>query len=230
MRYVKITDIRSLIPRTSASVYAVWYACNIMADFKTHKLKTTRQKMAQEIGITIAAFRHAIATLEAAGLIKVEADNYGTIIRITTEDIPLHLSEKKTLPVIKEALPVLRKHSDRIEKTLQKKPGTLHVYYEPFAELQWLASKIWTSEKDVVSHFVNWYIKAEKTNYAKRVAQEATPSQPYEPKTQEGERIRAQRDAVRAEWEAKVAEARAKGDDAFLNEKYTQIAIRRYGL
>lgn len=230
MRYVTVYDLRDSSLPLSANMCGVYYYLAIRKNHRTNLIKTTRKMASEELGITISAFRHAVSALQHAGLLAVrEANQKGCVIEVFT-DLHVKPVENKPTGTITDPLPHLRANSEKLEKTLQKKPGTLHVYFEPFSELQFLRGHSWTTERDLLAHFCNWYIKSEKTDYAKRINSAAPQQAEQAQRSAALESVQAQRDEVRREWEKAVREAREAKNEAFLQNPRTIAAIRRYSL
>lgn len=188
--------------------------------------------MANELGVTISALRFALKRLGAERLCSIEASSSGTIIHLSKSiDVG---SEQDA--AVSDPLLSLRRHSDKIEKALSVKQGSVHIYFEQFLEVQALAGKKWPSERDLVSHFTNWYTKnSGKGDLLKRVSSNAKAKE--EMAYQEAHAApKIDKEALREDWTKKIQQARtlaAQGNkkaEEWLNSRYTKLAIQRYGL
>lgn len=144
--------------------------------------------------MTISALRHALKQLERDGLIIVKTTRLFTYVTIPND-------EENRLQVT-DPLISLRRHHDAIERSLDVLPGSCNVYFDMFLQTQELAGKTWKDEKDLVSHFCNWYMK--NANLLKRQAKQREEQLKRE---SEAEERRLQREAWKVEYEKRMAGA-----------------------
>lgn len=144
--------------------------------------------------MTLSALRHALKQLQRDGLIIVQTTRLYTYVTIPNED--------ENGQLVTDPLISLRIHHDQIERTLEVSPGSCNVYFERFLQTQELAGKKWKDERDLVSHFCNWYIKN-----AQRVQKQAKQREVQQMRQSEAEARRLQREARQAEYEKRKAGA-----------------------
>lgn len=142
--------------------------------------------------MTLSALRHALKQLQRDGLIIVKTTRLYTYVTIPNED--------ENSQLVTDPLVSLRRHHDQIERTLECNPGTCNVFFELFLQTQELAGKKWKDERDLVSHFCNWYMKN-----SDRVQKLAKQREVQLMRQCEAEARRQQREAQQAQY-AKRAE------------------------
>ena len=142
--------------------------------------------------MTLSAVRHALKQLQRDGLVIVETTRLYTYVTIPNEE------ENRSM--VTDPLMSLRRHHDAIERSLDVLPGSCNVYFDMFLQTQELAGKKWKDEKDLVSHFCNWYMKN-----CDRVQKQAKQREVQLMRQCEAEARRQQREAQKAQL-AKRAE------------------------
>lgn len=70
MRYTKIVDIRDLEIYKNQNIRLVYLHLCLMADTRTNEVTLSRSLACDRIGVTPAAYRHALEQLQKAGLIE----------------------------------------------------------------------------------------------------------------------------------------------------------------
>lgn len=135
--------------------------------------------------MTLSAVRHALKQLQRDGLVIVETTRLYTYVTIPNEE--------ENRSQVTDPLITLRRHHESIERTLEVSPGTCNFFFEIFLHTQELAGKKWKDEKDLVSHFCNWYMKN-----AVRVQKQAKQREEQLKRESEAEERRKQREAQQA--------------------------------
>ena len=194
MRYAKIPDIVHTNSFKNAHALKLLYYVTIMRDFQSNRMITTYYNLSMATKMTISAVRHALKQLERDGLVTIQTSRLYTIITIPNEE------ENRT--TITDPLISLRRHHDAIERSLDVAPGSTNVYFDIFLQQQQLSGKKWIDEKDLVSHFCNWYLK----NSA-RIQKQAKERDLQQQRQSEAEERRQQREAWKAEYEKRSAGA-----------------------
>lgn len=149
-------------------------------------------KLSMATDMTLSAVRHALKQLQRDGLLIVETTRLYTYVTIPNEE--------DNRVQVTDPLITLRRHHDQIERTLEVSPGTCNVFFELFLQTQELAGKKWKDEKDLVSHFCNWYMKN-----AERVQKQAKQREVQHMRQCEAEARRQQREAQQVEYEKRKA-------------------------
>ena len=70
MRYTKIVDIRDLEIYKNPNIRLVYLHLCLMADSRTNEVTLSRSLACDRIGVTPAAYRHALEQLQKSGLIE----------------------------------------------------------------------------------------------------------------------------------------------------------------
>jgi hypothetical protein len=161
-------------------------------DYSNNTLISTYNKLAMATDMTISALRHALKQLERDGLVIIKTTRLYTYVTIPNE-------EENRLQVT-DPLTSLRRHCQVIERTLEVSPGACHQFFDIFLQTQELAGKKWKDEKDLVSHFCNWYMKN-----AERVKKQAQQREVQHMRQCEAEARRQQREAQQAEYAKRAA-------------------------
>lgn len=194
MRYARLPDIIHTRSFRNPHALKLLYYVTLQRDYSNNTLLSTYTKLAMSTDMTISALRHALKQLERDGLIIVKTTRLYTYVTIPNEE------ENRTQ--VTDPLISLRRHHDAIERSLDVNPGTCNVYFEMFLQTQELAGKTWKDEKDLVSHFCNWYMKN-----ADRVQKQAKQREVQHMRQCEAEARRLQREAQQAEYEKRRAGA-----------------------
>lgn len=192
MRYARLPDIIHTRSFRNPHALKLLYYVTMQRDYSNNTLITTYTKLAMSADMTISALRHALKLLERDGLIIVKTTRLYTYVTIPNEE--------ENRSQVTDPLITLRRHHDAIERSLDVNPGTCNVYFEMFLQTQELAGKTWKDEKDLVSHFCNWYMKN-----ADRVQKQAKQREVQHMRQCEAEARRQQREAQQAQL-AKRAE------------------------
>lgn len=192
MRYARLPDILHTRSYKNPHALKLLYYVTMQRDYSNNTLISTYMKLAMATDMTLSALRHALKQLQRDGLIIVETTRLYTYVTIPNEE------ENRTQ--VTDPLITLRRHHDQIERTLEVSPGTCNVFFELFLQTQALAGKKWKDEKDLVSHFCNWYMKN-----ADRVQKQARQREVQLMRQCEAEARRQQREAQQAQL-AKRAE------------------------
>lgn len=194
MRYARLPDIIHTRSFRNAHALKLLYYVTLQRDYSNNTLITTYTKLAMATDMTLSALRHALKLLQRDGLIIVKTTRLYTYVTIPND-------EENRLQVT-DPLISLRRHHDAIERSLDVNPGTCNVYFEMFLQTQELAGKTWKDEKDLVSHFCNWYLKN-----AGRVKRQSKERDLQQQRESEAEERRQQREAWKAEYEQRRAGA-----------------------
>lgn len=192
MRYARLPDILNTRSYKNPHALKLLYYVTMQRDYSNNTLISTYMKLAMSTDMTLSAVRHALKQLQRDGLIIVETTRLYTYVTIPNEE---ENRSKVTDPLI-----TLRRHHEQIERTLEVSPGTCNVFFELFLQTQELAGKKWKDEKDLVSHFCNWYMKN-----AERVQKQAKQREVQHMRQCEAEARRQQRETQQAQL-AKRAE------------------------
>ena len=194
MRYARLPDIIHTRSFRNSHALKLLYYVTLQRDYSNNTLITTYNRLSMATDMTLSALRHALKQLQRDGLVIVETTRLYTYVTIPNED---DNSQLVTDPLIS-----LRRNHDKIERTLEVSPGTCNVFFELFLQTQELAGKKWKDEKDLVSHFCNWYMKN-----AERVQKQAKQREVQHMRQCEAEARRLQREAQQAEYEKRRAGA-----------------------
>lgn len=194
MRYARLPDIVHTRSYRNAHALKLLYYVTIQRDFQSNTLISTYNRLSMATDMTISSLRHALKQLQRDGLIIVKTTRLYTYVTIPNDD-------ENSLQVT-DPLMSLRRHHDQIERTLEVSPGACNVYFDMFLQTQELAGKKWRDEKDLVSHFCNWYMKN-----ALRVQKQAKQREVQHMRQCEAEARRLQREAQQAEYEKRRAGA-----------------------
>lgn len=194
MRYARLPDIIHTRSFRNTNALKLLYYVTLQRDYSNNTLITTYNRLSMATDMTLSALRHALKQLQRDGLIIVETTRLYTYVTIPNED---ENSQLVTDPLIS-----LRRNHDKIERTLEVSPGACNVYFDMFLQTQELAGKKWRDEKDLVSHFCNWYMKN-----AERVQKQAKQREVQHMRQCEAEARRLQREAQQAEYEKRRAGA-----------------------
>ena len=185
MRYARLPDIIHTRSFRNPHALKLLYYVTIQRDFQSNTLITTYNKLAMATDMTLSALRHALKQLQRDGLVIVETTRLYTYVTIPNEE--------ENRSQVTDPLITLRRHHDAIERSLDVNPGTCNVYFEMFLQTQELAGKKWKDEKDLISHFCNWYLKN-----ADRVQKQAKQREVQLMRQCEAEERRKQREAQQA--------------------------------
>lgn len=194
MRYARLPDIIHTRSFRNPHALKLLYYVTIQRDFQSNTLITTYNKLAMATDMTLSALRHALKQLQRDGLVIVETTRLYTYVTIPNEE--------ENRSQVTDPLITLRRHHDAIERSLDVNPGTCNVYFEMFLQTQELAGKTWKDEKDLVSHFCNWYMKN-----ADRVQKQAKQREVQLMRQCEAEARRQQREAQQASLAKQAAGA-----------------------
>lgn len=194
MRYARLQDIIHTRSFRNPHALKLLYYVTLQRDYSNNTLITTYTKLAMATDMTLSALRHALKQLQRDGLIIVQTTRQYTYVTIPND-------HENSLQVT-DPLMTLRRHHDQIERTLEVSPGTCNVYFDIFLQTQELAGKSWKDEKDLVSHFCNWYMKN-----AERVQKQAKQREVQHMRQCEAEARRLQREAQQVEYEKRRAGA-----------------------
>lgn len=192
MRYARLPDIIHTRSFRNAHALKLLYYVTLQRDYSNNTLISTYNKLAMSTDMTISALRHALKQLERDGLIIVKTTRLYTYVTIPND-------EENRLQVT-DPLISLRRHHDAIERSLDVNPGTCNVYFEMFLQTQELAGKTWKDEKDLVSHFCNWYMK--NANLLKRQAKQREEQLKRESEAAERRKQREAQQAAQAQQAA----------------------------
>lgn len=192
MRFARLPDIIHTRSFRNPHALKLLYYVTMQRDYGNNTLITTYMKLAMATDMTISAVRHALKQLARDGLVIIETTRLYTYVTIPNEE---ENRQQVTDPLI-----TLRRYHDQIERTLEVSPGTCNVFFDIFLQTQELAGKKWKDEKDLVSHFCNWYVKN-----ADRVQKQAKQRELQHMRQCEAEARRHQREAQQAQY-AKRAE------------------------
>ena len=192
MRYARLPDILHTRSYKNPHALKLLYYVTMQRDYSNNTLITTYMKLSMATDMTLSAVRHALKQLQRDGLIIVETTRLYTYVTIPNEE---DNRSQVTDPLI-----TLRRHHDQIERTLEVSPGTCNVFFEIFLQTQELAGKKWKDEKDLVSHFCNWYMKN-----ADRVQKQAKQREVQHMRQCEAEARRQQRESQQVEYEKRKA-------------------------
>lgn len=192
MRYARLPDILHTRSYKNPHALKLLYYVTMQRDYNNNTLISTYMKLAMATDMTLSALRHALKQLQRDGLIIVETTRLYTYVTIPNEE--------ENRSQVTDPLITLRRHHDQIERTLEVSPGTCNVFFELFLQTQELAGKKWKDEKDLVSHFCNWYMKN-----AERVQKQAKQREVQHMRQCEAEARRQQREAQQAEYEKRRA-------------------------
>ena len=192
MRYARLPDILHTRSYKNPHALKLLYYVTMQRDYANNTLISTYNKLAMATDMTLSALRHALKQLQRDGLIIVETTRLYTYVTIPNEE--------ENRSQVTDPLITLRRHHDRIERTLEVSPGTCNVFFEIFLQTQELAGKKWKDEKDLVSHFCNWYMKN-----AERVQKQAKQREVQLMRQCEAEARRQQREAQQAEYAKRAA-------------------------
>lgn len=203
MRYARLPDILHTRSYKNPHALKLLYYVTMQRDYSNNTLISTYNKLAMATDMTLSALRHALKQLQRDGLIIVETTRLYTYVTIPNEE------ENRTQ--VTDPLITLRRHHDQIERTLEVSPGTCNVFFEIFLQTQELAGKKWKDEKDLVSHFCNWYMKN-----ADRVQKQAKQREVHLMRQCEAEARRQQR-------EAQQAELAKRSEGAITPEEYMKL-------
>lgn len=151
---------------------------------------TTLRQMEEELNITFSAVRNALHQLERCGYIRVQRQPSFTLITIDNE----HLKEPAAF--VQNPLLVLQQSSKYIEEWLQVPPGSTHILYEKFVRIQSLRDKRWTTSKELVNHFCNWYLRnaLQADKMRQKAQQRVTPTEDRQKALKEAKDMR--KDAI----------------------------------
>lgn len=194
MRYARIPDILHTRSFRNPHALKLLYYVTMQRDYSTNTYITTYMKLSMVTDMTISAVRHALKQLARDGLVQIETTRLYTYITIPNEE---ENRQQITDPILS-----LRRHSDAIERSLDAPHGSTHIFFDIFLQSQELAGKQWKDEKDLVSHFCNWYMKN-----ADRVKRQARQREVQHMRQCEAEARRLQREAQQAEYEKRRAGA-----------------------
>lgn len=194
MRYARLPDILHTRSFRNPHALKLLYYVTIQRDYSNNTLITTYNRLSMATDMTLSALRHALKQLQRDGLVIVETTRLYTYVTIPNED---ENSQLVTDPLIS-----LRRNHDKIERTLEVSPGSCNVYFDMFLQTQELAGKKWKDERDLVSHFCNWYMKNQG-----RVQKQAKQREVQHMRQCEAEARRLQREAQQAEYEKRRAGA-----------------------
>lgn len=194
MRYARLPDIIHTRSFRNPHALKLLYYVTLQRDYSNNTLISTYNRLSMATDMTISSLRHALKQLQRDGLIIVKTTRLYTYVTIPNDD-------ENSLQVT-EPLMSLRRHHDQIERTLEVSPGSCNVYFDMFLQTQELAGKKWRDEKDLVSHFCNWYMKN-----ADRVQKQAKQREVQHMRQCEAEARRLQREAQQAEYEKRRAGA-----------------------
>ena len=194
MRYARLPDIIHTRSFRNPHALKLLYYVTLQRDYSNNTLISTYTKLAMATDMTLSALRHALKQLQRDGLIIVQTTRLYTYVTIPNDD-------ENSLQVT-DPLMSLRRHHDQIERTLEVSPGSCNVYFDSFLQTQALAGKKWKEERDLVSHFCNWYLKN-----AGRVKRQAKERDLQQQRESEAEERRQQREAWKAEYEQRKAGA-----------------------
>ena len=194
MRYARLPDIIHTRSFSNPHALKLLYYVTLQRDYSNNTLITTYNRLSMATDMTISALRHALQQLQRDGLVIVETTRLYTYVTIPNED---DNSQLVTEPLIS-----LRRNHDKIERTLEVSPGSCNVFFDIFLQTQEMAGKKWRDEKDLVSHFCNWYLKN-----AGRVKRQAKERDLQQQRESEAEERRQQREAWKAEYEQRRAGA-----------------------
>lgn len=194
MRYARIPDILHTRSFRNPHALKLLYYVTLQRDYSNNTLISTYTKLAMATDMTLSALRHALKQLQRDGLIIVQTTRLYTYVTIPNED--------ENGQLVTDPLISLRIHHEQIERTLEVSPGSCNVYFESFLQTQELAGKKWKDERDLVSHFCNWYIKN-----AQRVQKQAKQREVQQMRQSEAEARRLQREARQLEYEKRKAGA-----------------------
>jgi DNA-binding transcriptional ArsR family regulator len=192
MRYARLPDILHTRSFRNPHALKLLYYVTMQRDYGNNTYITTYMKLAMATDMTISAVRHALKQLARDGLVIIETTRLYTYVTIPNEEENLH---QITDPLIS-----LRRHADAIERSLDAPRGSTHIFFDIFLQSQELAGKKWKDEKDLVSHFCNWYMKN-----AERVKRQARQREVQHMRECEAAARRQQREAQQVEL-AKRAE------------------------
>lgn len=194
MRYARLPDILHTRSYKNPHALKLLYYVTMQRDYNNNTLISTYNKLAMATDMTLSALRHALKQLQRDGLIIVETTRLYTYVTIPNEE------DNRTQ--VTDPLITLRRHHDQIERTLEVSPGTCNVFFELFLQTQELAGKKWKDEKDLVSHFCNWYMKN-----ADRAQKQAKQREVQHMRQCEAEARRQQREAQQASLAKQAAGA-----------------------
>lgn len=187
MRYARLPDLIHTRSFRNPHALKLLYYVTIQRDYQSNILISTYNKMAMATDMTLSALRHALKQLERDGLVTIQTTRLYTIITIPNEE--------ENRSTITDPLISLRRHHDAIERSLDVSPGSTNLYFDIFLQQQQLSGKKWIDEKDLVSHFCNWYLK----NSA-RIQKQAKERDLQQQRQSEAEERRQQREAQQAEY------------------------------
>lgn len=232
-RYARIallTDLRVWTNPTAVRTY-VYLCCK--ADYRTHTVAKSYRIMTQEINCSIAALRHSLKVLEQAGLVTVRKVDGRTVIYT---DIVQSDTETATISSKADIVTYLRQHTDKCEAMLKAKHGSLHPYIEPFADMQVLAGREYSSGDKLLNHYCNWILR-NRPALSKQVEAETERAKAAAEAQYQAERTAQQQTVSEAVgWRKLVAELRAAAQrgntraQAQLNKPEVQLAITTYNL
>lgn len=185
MRYAKLPDILHTRSFRNPHALKLLYYVTMQRDYSTNTYITTYMKLSMVTDMTISAVRHALKQLARDGLVQIETTRLYTYITIPNEE--------ENRQQITDPLLSLRRHSDAIERSLDAPHGSLHLFFDIFLQSKELSGKKWKDEKDLVSHFCNWYMKN-----ADRVKRQARQREVQHMRECEADERRKQREAQQA--------------------------------
>lgn len=187
MKFATIYDLRDLPCWRNHNIVVVYYYTCVAANYKTHMLTKSLRRMANEIGVSLSALRHALRVLSAAGLIEVQTTGRDTVITVATK---LVQDVEKFEPIIE-----LRKHSAELAATLSVNEQQLFPIFTQFIKLQELAHHTWHSSRDLLAHFASWYMK----NASSKTLQNSIKAENLRQQREEEQRIQEQQKQQLAE-------------------------------
>lgn len=194
MRYARLPDILHTRSYKNPHALKLLYYVTMQRDYESNTLISTYNKLAMATDMTLSALRHALKQLQRDGLIIVETTRLYTYVTIPNEE--------ENRSQVTDPLITLRRYHDKIENTLEVSPGTCNLFFDIFLQTQELAGKKWKDERDLVSHFCNWYMKN-----AERVQKQSKQREVQHMRQCEAEARRQQREAQQAEYEKRRAGA-----------------------
>ena len=194
MRYARLPDIIHTRSFRNPHALKLLYYVTLQRDYSTNTLISTYTKLAMTTDMTISAVRHALKQLARDGLVIIKTTRLYTYVTIPNEE--------ENLQQVTDPLISLRRHHEAIERSLDVQPGSCNAHFDMFLQTQELAGKKWKDEKDLVSHFCNWYIKN-----VERIKRQAHAREVQSLRQCEAEERRKQREAQKAEYEKRRAGA-----------------------
>ena len=185
MRYARLPDIIHTRSFRNPHALKLLYYVTLQREYSNNTLITTYNRLSMATDMTLSALRHALKQLQRDGLVIVQTTRLYTYVTIPNED--------ENRPQVTDPLISLRRHVAAIERTLEVSPGSCNAFFDIFLQTQNLAGKKWKDEKDLVSHFTNWYVKN-----AERVKRQARQREVQHMRECEEEARRQQREAQKA--------------------------------